>query len=249
MSATLLKDVLVASFMVSCISFVGAFLLFHDKSVLEKMSKYFVSFAAGILLATAFLDIFPEALVEANGSDIFTPALFGITLFFFLEKFIVWFHHHDSTHDIHPTAFLILVGDSIHNFFDGLTIAAAFVTSQSLGIASTIAIASHEIPHEIANLSILIHGGMDKKKALLFNFLSAFTAVIGAVTGLYFFNSFKTVIPLALSFSAGIFIYIACSDLIPDLHHNFKKDKRWEQSVPFVLGIFLIYILTFFVQG
>lgn len=245
----MLNSVLIASVIISCISFVSALFIFGKKSITDTLSNYFVSFAAGVLLATAFLDIFPEALEESSGADIFLPALIGVVVFFFFEKFIVWFHHHDSTHNLKPSAILILLGDSIHNFFDGIAIAATFLTSPSLGVATTIAIASHEIPQEIADVSILINGGMSKKKALFFNFLSALTAIVGAILGVYFLNSFAFVIPIALSFTAGVFIYIACSDLIPDLHHNFKKDKRWEQTVPFVLGIFLIYALTFFVQG
>lgn len=244
----MLKDVLIASFTVSCVSFVGAFFIFGKKSLSENISNHFVSFAAGVLLSTAFLDILPEALIESKNKNIFLPALIGVVTFFFFEKFIVWFHHHDSTHNLKPSALLILFGDGIHNFFDGIAIAATFLTSPSLGIATTIAIAAHEIPQEIADLSILINGGMSKTKALFFNFLSAFTAVIGALFGVYFLHSFESVIPIALAFTAGVFIYIACSDLIPDLHHNFKKDKRWEQTVPFILGIFLIYALTFFVQ-
>jgi len=246
----MLNDVLVASLIVSSISFVGALLLFGKKSFGSEMSNYFVSFAAGVMLATAFLDIFPEALAESNnGQDIFLPALVGVVTFFFFEKFIVWFHHHDSTHNLNPTALLILIGDGIHNFFGGIAIAATFLTSPSLGIATTIAIAAHEIPQEIADLSVLINGGMSKTKALFFNFLSALTAVIGAVLGVYFLNSFESVIPIALAFTAGVFIYIACSDLIPNLHHTFKIDKRWEQTVPFILGIILMYVITSVMQG
>lgn len=215
----------------------------------EKVSDYFVSFAAGVLLATAFLDIFPEAHQAGPQTDIFLPALLGVVTFFFMEKFIVWFHHHDGTHNLHPSTLLILLGDGIHNFFDGLAIATTFLTNPALGITTTIAIAAHEIPQEIADLSLLIRGGMSKSKALFYNFLSALTAVLGALLGVYFLQFFETITPLALGFTAGVFIYIACSDLIPDLHHNFKKDKRWEQSVPFVLGILLIYVLGISIQG
>ncbi len=198
-------------------------------------------------MTTVFLDLLPEALETAEkiggSSNIFMPAFFGILLSFFIERYVLWFHHHESTHGIKPTLFLITFGDGIHNFIDGLTIAATFLTNPNLGIITTIAIAAHEIPQEIADFSILIHSGLNKGKALMINLLSALTAILGGIAGYYFLHSLKYGLPIFLSFSAGIFIYIAGSDLIPHLHKDYKKQKKWAQVLPFIAGIILMYLM------
>lgn len=241
--------VVLASLFVSFASFSGALLLVWKRLLTAKALTYFVSFAAGILLATAFFDLFPEAAEEGvEISGIFISALFGIVTFFFMERFVLWFHHHDI-HNEKPSSVLILLGDGLHNFIDGIAIAAAFLSSPGLGIATTLAIAAHEAPHEIADFSVLIAGGMKKTKALLYNFLSALTALVGAVGGFYFIDSLTGLLPLALSFTAGMFIYIACADLIPDLHKDFQKQKNWTQSLPFLLGIVVSWIIVRFLEG
>lgn len=236
--------VIFASFLVSLISFTGAVLLLWKKHLLYKNLPHLVSLAAGVMLATAFFDVLPEAFSE--NSDIRTvllASLVGIVFFFFLERFVLWFHHHDNTHNLKPSAYLILFGDSFHNFIDGIAIAAAFLTSFSLGTATTLAIIAHEIPHEIADYGVLIHGGLTTKKALLFNFLSALTSLAGALIGYIFLQNIRSAVPFSLAFTGGMFIYIACSDLIPDLHHEFKKEKRWTQSVIFLAGIISAWII------
>lgn len=242
-----LASIIIATLAISSISLIGGSFLILKRLALEKMSTYFVSFAAGVMLTTAFLDLLPESLEKRTGDDIFLYGLLGVVTFFFLERFVLWFHHHDET-NTKPAAYLILLGDSLHNFFDGLAIAAAFVSNPSLGLITAMAIASHEIPQEIADFSILVHGGMSKAKALLFNFFSALTALVGAVLGFFFLSAFEKITPMLLLFSAGVFIYIACSDLIPDLHQHFKKQKKWATTVPFVIGIFVTYLLITFIH-
>ncbi|KKR82824.1 MAG: Zinc/iron permease, partial [Candidatus Daviesbacteria bacterium GW2011_GWA2_40_9] len=213
-----LLSIILASLFISLVSFVGGILLFWGKVGTQKITAYLVSFAAGTMLAVAFLDLLPEALKASTEANIFVPALLGLLTFFFLERFVVWFHHHDSPHDASPTVILILVGDGVHNFIDGVGIAATFLVNPALGFLTTLAIAAHEVPQEIADFSILVHGGLGKVRALVFNFISGLTALLGAVVGFYFLEKLEAMLPLLLAFTAGMFIYIASSDLIPELH-------------------------------
>lgn len=240
----LLGLIIGASLFVSIISFIGGLFLFFRQFAVEKISRHLVSFAAGTMLAVSFLDLLPEALKEGGGElNIFLPAFLGIVIFFFLERFVLWFHHHDSLHDTQPTAVLVLLGDGIHNFIDGAAIAATFLASLELGIATTLAIIAHEIPQEIADFSVLIHVGMKKTQALFFNFLSALAALLGAVGGFYFLESLENMLPLLLSFTGGMFVYIACADLIPEMHRDFRRQRSWVQTLPFVMGIVILWIL------
>ncbi len=245
----MLLSIIIATTIVSSISLTGVVLLVWRKILSEKLTLYLVGFSAGIMLATALLDLLPEAVREANGQNIFIPVLLGVVTFFFMERFIWWFHHHhNESHNIHPTTYLIIFGDSFHNILDGIAIAAAFLINPVVGITTTIAIIAHEIPQEIADFTILIHEGLSKGRALFFNFLSSLTALFGALIGYYFLSMIEKVIPLFVAFSAGMFIYISCSDLIPSLHVEFKKQRKWEQTIPFVLGIVLMYLLTNFLH-
>lgn len=247
-----LTSIILATLLVSAISFTGGLLLFSKKLMTEKLAGILVSFAAGTLLAVTFIDLLPEALEAGmDGGIIFLPVLLGIVSFFFLERFVLWSHHHDHKCEprTKPTAVLVLVGDSVHNFIDGAAIAAAFLASFPLGLATTLAMMAHEIPQEIADFSILIHGGMSKSRALFFNFLSGLTALLGAVASFYFLERIEGLLPLLLAFTGGMFIYIACADLIPELHHDFAKRRSWAQVIPFVLGLLLLAVLVRLLEG
>lgn len=244
----MLLSIIIATAIVSSISLIGGIFLITRRIFNEKVTLSLVGFGAGVMLATAFLDLLPEAVNEANGQNVFVPVLLGVVTFFFMERFLLWFHHHDESHHVHPSVYLITIGDGLHNIFDGIAIAAAFLISPAIGITTTIAIAAHEIPQEIADFTLLIHGGISKGRALLLNFISGLTALFGALVGYYFLSTVEKVTPLFVAFSAGMFIYISCSDLIPSLHIEFKKQKRWEQTIPFVLGIVLMYLLTSFLH-
>lgn len=201
-----------------------------------------MAFAAGVMLSTAFVDLLPEALENNKNENIYIFALLAVVLFFLVERFILWYHHHNETRT-KPSAYLLLLGDGLHNFFDGLAITAAFLSNPGLGFITTLAVAAHEIPHEIADFSILIHAGMKRTKALFYNFISALTALIGAIVSFYYLNAFEKLISEFLMFSAGVFIYIALTDLIPDLHQDFKRQRKWHTTIPFLLGIVLTYLL------
>lgn len=242
-----LFPIIVANTIVSLFSLSGLLLIVWKKLLTKKIVPYLVAFAAGIILVTVFLDLFPEALKYSlalgNKTDIFMPAFIGLVTSFFIERFVLWFHHHESTHGLKPSLYLVTIGDTIHNFIDGVVIATAFLAGFQLGIITTIAISAHEIPQEIADFSILIHSGLSKTNALLVNLLSATTAIFGGIFGFYFLTSIAGSLPILLSLSSGIFIYIAGSDLIPQLHKDYKQQRKWAQVIPFLVGIILMYIL------
>lgn len=243
-------SIIIASLFVSFVALSGMVLFAWKRLLSEKVTASLVSFAAGMLLATAFFDLLPEAAGgEIEIAHVFFLTFLGIVTFFFLERFVLWFHHHDEPHETRPSAVLILLGDALHNFIDGVAIAAAYLTNPALGLTTTLTIAAHEIPQEIADFSVLLAGGMKKNRALFFNFLSGLTALAGAISGFYFLENLEGLLPLALAFTAGMFIYIACADLIPDLHKEFKRQKNWAQSLPFILGIIVAWMVVKLLEG
>lgn len=246
----ILANIIFASLAISAISLVGGVILISKKLQSNWMSASLVSFAAGVMLAAAFFDLLPEALeMGGDASQILAYALFGIVLFFFLERFVLWFHHHDDAHGTKPSVWLILVGDGVHNFIDGIAIAATFISNPGLGVITTLAIAAHEVPQEIGDFSVLVRGGLSKKRALFYNFLSALAALLGAILGYFFLVKLQNILPISLAFTGGMFIYIACSDLIPDLHQEFQREKRWIYSIPFVMGIAMLWFLITRLEG
>ena len=166
--------------------------------------------------------------------------LVGFSSFFLLERVLMWRHCHEHECDIHAFTYLNLIGDGLHNFIDGVIIAAGYLTGFPVGIATTFAVAMHEIPQELGDFAILVYGGFSKTRALLFNFLSAVTAVFGAILGYFFLQSHDSII-YVLPFAAGNFLYIASSDLIPELHKELSLKKSFESFIVFIFGICLMY--------
>ena len=243
-----LINILVTTFLITIIAFVGIFTLALKDTILNKILLILVSLSAGALMGGAFLHLIPESIEVSNGSDIFIVVLIGFILFFIIEKILHWRHCHDGACDVHTFTYMNLIGDSIHNFIDGLIIAASFIISTPLGITTTIAIAAHEIPQEIGDFGVLIYGGFEKKKAIIMNYLVALTIVIGGVTGFFISNIIEDFSYLLLPFAAGGFIYIAATDLIPEI----KKETNIRRSVPtmiiFIFGIFIMWILKIFLH-
>ncbi len=230
----------------------GALLLIKEKQTL-KYSHFLAAFAAGTLLGTVFFDLFPEAFEEAERisqefgfeTNIFLWTLIGILGFFLLERFIHWFHHHQHEYaeeKVKPTVPLIILGDSVHNFIDGVVIAATFLVSIPLGIVTTLAVAAHEIPQEIGDFGILLHKGLRRKKVLLVNIFSALTAVLGALIAFWVGERIETSLPILLAITAGFFIYIAASDLIPEIHHENRKGFAVIETSLMFLGVATIWI-------
>lgn len=244
----ILAYILIFTFLGSIASLAGSFFLLVKKTLTETFSKRIVSFAAGVLLAVAFLDLLPEARETAGRANFFIPTLVGFIAFFFAERFIKLFHHHHGHGEKTPTA-LVLVGDSVHNFVDGVAITASFLTSIPLGITTSLAVAAHEIPQEIADMGILLANKLPKTKALIYNFLSALSALLGALIAFYFANFVEKNLYIFLAGTAGFFIYISASDLIPDLHEQDLKNNNSYNLVMFILGIALVFISGLFLEG
>jgi zinc and cadmium transporter len=228
---------------VSLFSFTGVLFLSLRRQVLERLLLFLISFAAGGLLGGAFLHLLPEA-IEQGGS--YLSVLVGVLSFFVLEKFICWRHCHTPTSKIHPhpLVFMNLIGDGIHNFIDGAVIATSFLCSRSLGLATTLAVVLHEIPQEIGDFGILVYAGMSRARALVFNFASALVALVGAISVLAFGPKMAGFSQIVLPFAAGGFIYIAGSDLLPELHKETDFQKSVWQLAALVLGIGLMLVLT-----
>lgn len=245
--------ILLATFAVSLISFVGALSLFLKDKFLNKILLVLVALSAGALMGGAFLHLLPEAIETAgieNILKVFVFTLLGFCLFYILEEFIKWHHHHSTSHAkeecIKPFSYLILFSDGLHNFLDGLIISASFVVSPVSGLATTLAVALHEIPQELGDFGVLVYGGLTKKKALLFNFLSALLAVFGGLVGFFLAKKIGFGIVYLLPFAAGNFIYIACSDLIPEIKKDFTPLKALAYFCVFILGIFLMLAMKVF---
>jgi zinc and cadmium transporter len=236
---------IISVLIVSLISFSGALTLAIKKEKLKDFLIYFVSFSAGALLGDVFIHLLPEVVEEYNHSIslIFMYVLVGILTSFILEKIICWRHCHlpITKNHIHNFAWMNLWGDFFHNFIDGLTIAASYLLNTGAGIATTLAVAFHEIPQEIGDFGVLLHGGFKVKKALFLNFLTALSAFIGAIVSLLLNNKIEHLTLFLVPFAAGNFIYIASSDLIPELHKETEIKKGLIQTITFLLGVLVMY--------
>ncbi len=260
MSSILLYTI-VSVFLVSIVSFVG--LLSISTKILHqhKILLFLVSLSAGTLFGSVFFHLLPEALKD-KGYTFFTASIIlaGILAFFILEKVIHWHHCHGHflqnkhTHDKEHTrnkknkesiAWLNLIGDGVHNFTDGLVIAGSYLVNIPTGIATTIAVIIHEIPQEFADFGVLIYSGFSIPKALFLNFLSALVAILGAIIGIFFASKSPFFLSLILPFAAGGFLYIAGSNLIPELHKDCTAAESFFHFVALILGMLLMLALTF----
>lgn len=216
----------------------AALLLVFPQRVRKTLVPSLISYATGTLLGAAFLGMIPYAIEHTQASSILTTILIGIVLFFLLEKLVIWRHCHDSECEIHGSAGpLILFGDAFHNFVDGVVIAAAFLISIPLGVATALAVIAHEVPQEIGDFAILLDSGYSRQKAFLYNLLSSSATLPAAVISYFSLKAIQTVIPYILALSAASFIYIAMADLIPELHKRFGVRTSIRQFILFILGI------------
>lgn len=251
--------ILIFTLLGSVVSLIGGVLLLFRESFAKSISHYLASFAAGALLGTAFLDLLPEAthtaeelLGEGRGEiNIFLWALVGVLGFFLLERFLHWFHHHHDHTQTRDKAVVSLVtlGDSLHNFIDGVAIAATFMVSIPLGVVTTIAVAAHEIPQEIGDFGILLHKGLKRTKVLVLNIVSALAALLGAILTYLVGESIHDILPVLLSLAAGFFIYIAASDLIPEIHNQEKRKVAVIETLLLIIGVLVIYLAVSLLEG
>jgi len=237
----------VSVFIVSFVSLVGVFSLSFKDETIKKYVNLFISLAVGALLGDAFIHLIPEAFEKTTSTTLVSLLIiFGIFLFFVIEKFLHWHHHEDDTEQnhIHPVGKLILFTDGFHNFIDGIIIGVSFLVSIPIGIATALAVVLHEIPQEIGDFAVLIHSGYDKKRALWLNFLSALMAVLGLIIALIFGNVAETFSLLILPIGAGGFIYIALADLIPELQKTKELKYSIFQILTVMTGIMTMVALT-----
>jgi zinc and cadmium transporter len=229
------------------ISLIGGALLLVRKSIANKLANFSAPFAAGALLAAAFFDLLPEAVeLNAEGAA-FRWAVAGIVLFFLLEHYLHWFHHHHEHADIttkRPKASLIIIGDVIHNAIDGIVIGAAFAISLPVGIVTTIAVAAHEIPQEIGDFGLLLKAGLRRMRVLIINIASALTTLVAALYTFHLGTNEALPLGAILGLAAGLFIYIAASDLIPIIHEEAKGKFGKYSAVLLISGVLIVGTVT-----
>lgn len=227
----------------SVLSLIGGLYMLYGKAGAATLQRVAVPFAAGALLAAAFLDLLPEAIEHGEANVVLTMALVGLVVFFVLERSLSWFHHHHD-HEPHGTGrrntSLIIIGDTLHNFIDGLAIGAAFLVDPAIGLVTTAAIAAHEIPQEIGDFGLLLSKGMAKRKVLSVNVLSAIATLVGAALIYGLGGELGISESVLLALTAGFFIYIAASDIIPTIHA--EPRRRWAniQTGILIFGILLV---------
>jgi zinc and cadmium transporter len=231
---------------VSLISLIGVFSLALKEEFVKKYIGLFISLAVGALLGDAFIHLIPEIFKNSSNSILVSLLIiFGILIFFTIEKFLHWHHHGEDTDklNIHPVGKLLLFTDGFHNLIDGIIIGVSFLISIPIGIATTIAVVFHEIPQEIGDFAVLLHAGYEKKRALWLNFLSALTAVFGVFIALIFGSIAETFTIWILPIAAGGFIYIAVADLIPELHRTEGLRQSILQIITAIIGILIMAAL------
>jgi len=241
--------VILSAFFVSLISLIGIILAKISLWKLKKSLIYFVSFSAGALFGGAFFHILPE-IVEERGFTflISSLVLLGIILFFIIEKVVHWHHNlaqYESEHK-HPLATMSLVGGSFHNLLDGLVIGASFLVSIPVGFAITTAIALHKVPKEMGWFGVLVHGGFSKAKAIIFNFMSSLFVIVGAIVALVLSNYVENIQFFIIPITVGGFIYLAGSNLIPELHKESGLRKSLLQLLTIIAGILVMAALLLF---
>ncbi len=233
---------------VSLLSFIGILALSLREDLLRKYIFFFISLAVGALLGDAIIHLIPEALENSSNTALTsTLVIGGILLFFILEKFLHWHHHGEDKEDmhVHPVGKLILFSDGVHNFIDGIIIAASFMVSLPVGLATTLAVILHEIPQEVGDFAVLLHSGYTKKRALWINFLSALAALLGAVFLFVVGSMAEMAITWFIPIAAGGFIYIAVADLIPELHKTKDPKNSLAQIASVIVGVLAMLALVY----
>lgn len=237
--------ILLSNIIISLISLIGVVTLSFNQKKLQEILLFFVALSAGALIGGAFLHLLPESAENLDGETLFLIVLLAFITFFFIEKVIHWRHCHAGKCEAHTFGYMNLVGDGVHNFIDGLVIAGTFLADIRLGLVASMAVFLHEIPQEIGDFGVLLYSGFSKRKALLFNLLVASIAILGGITGYFLSFYIETFTRYLLPFAAGGFIYVAASDLMPEI----RKEENLKRSVIsftiFLSGILLMYLVKF----
>lgn len=225
----------------------GGVVLVWKSSVAKNFTVHLISFAAGVILATAFLDILPEA-IEKGGESTFLLSLIGLVAFFLIEDFVLHFHHHEGhEHSLKSVVPLLVFSDSMHNFVDGIVITASFIADPSLGFLVALATFFHEIPQEVGDFAVLLTSGLSKGKVVAINLLSALSTFLGAGLTLFLSGRSESLIGPLLGLSAGMFLYISSADILPQIVEASKKVSKIQTAGLFLAGILLVFLLTNFI--
>ena len=237
---------LLAALLVSAVSLIGIVFLFTGWN--QRRALFFVSFAAGVLLATAFLEILPQAVHHAGERQIFVATLLAMAGFFVLERALHGFHdhHEDESHAV-PSGTLILIGDGLHNFLGGIGVAGVFMIDTRLGIMAWLAAAAHEVPQELGDFGVLVHGGWRRSSALLFNLLSGTAFLLGSLVTYGLSQAID--VGFLVSFAAGNFLYIAASDLVPEVNKHRSVPTSVVHFAAFAAGLALLWSLREILGG
>lgn len=236
--------IVIATLLVSGGAFLGLITLFTQELKLKNSLLHLVSISAGTLMGSAFFHLLPEALGLLPVQATLMVTLASFIGFFAIEKILHWRHCHKGHCKVHQFGYMNLIGDAIHNFVDGLVIAGAFIVEPALGWVTTLAVASHEIPQEISDFGVLVYSGFSKKSALLMNVGVALTAVLGGIIGYILGGAVETLAAILLPAAAGGFLYIAASDLMPEIRKETDQKKSYVAFSLFLIGVALMYGLT-----
>lgn len=236
--------ILIATLGISLSSFAGLVLL-AGKIDVSKLTMWLIALAAGTMLGNTFFHLLPEAAMEFEGTNYLPLTLMAFIGFFILEKFLHWRHCHEGECDTHGSFGMVnLIGDGVHNFTDGVLIAAAFSTDFWLGVTTTLAIALHEIPAEIGDFGVLLHSGFSKRQALIANFGSGLSAIFGGLVGYFLLSQASELLPYFVIMAAGSFLYIGMSDLIPELRKTDDWRKLLSSFAVFMVGVGLMWMIS-----
>lgn len=240
-----LVPTLAATVAISLLAWIGVLALYLRDDLLDRLVLGLVALAAGALIGGAFFHLLPEAIAEV-GLDampsVFLVVVAGFSAFYVLEALLGW-HHHHAGHEHEPVTTLVLVSDALHNFVDGVLLAGAFAAAVPLGLTTAGVVALHEIPQELGDFGVLVYGGYDRRRALVLNYLAQTSVVAGGVVGVFFAGAFAGVVAYLLAFAAGHFVYVASSDLVPELRDDDVGRSLGHFGV-FLVGVGLMWALT-----
>jgi len=233
--------ILISVFVVSFVSLLGIFTIAFSDKFFNKILLILVAFAAGAMLGAVFFELIPETIKSLTIENAMILMLIGVILFFLIERLIHWHHYEEEKEKkVHPVSYLILIGDSVHNFGDGAIIAASYLVNIQLGMITTLAIIAHEIPHELGDFAVLVKSGFTKIRALFYNLLSAFTAVLGGIITYFVSGLSQLVVAYLIAIAAGGFLYIVIADLLPGLHEEKNNKMAILQFIFLIIGIVII---------
>lgn len=252
----IMLQLIIYSLLGGVVSLVGGLILIWKQNFAKKIITSLLAFSAGAFLAVSFFDLLPEAIEAVDEPHpIFAAALVGFVAFFILERGLMWFHKekegHTHTHSEHTESLpvLVILGDCLHNFLDGIVIALAYIANPVLGLITTLGVAAHEIPQEIADFSILLAQGWSRKKVIMVNIFQSLLTIPGVILGYYGGQLLEPFLPYLLAGVSGIFLYIAASDLIPEIHHRTGHSHFIRVVAPLIASIVIIWYLIEITHG